>query len=78
MRNILVSLILLVTQAFAVVHAQSKDTRQPSYGHWPDGTRIAWICELGMEGKVRLMIMTPDGKTYPAELECLPKGEKKT
>lgn len=76
MKNLLVSLILLVATAFAA--AQPKDDRQPSSGIWPDGTRILWMCELKMEGKVRIIVVAPDGTTYPAELDCVPKGQKKT
>jgi hypothetical protein len=66
---------LLLLASFGLT-AQVKDNREPSVGRWPDGTTILWLCPLGVEGKVRIIVIAPNGAQYPAELECLPKNQK--
>lgn len=41
-----------------------------SQGQFDDGAVLAWQCEEGVEGKVKMLLVTPQGKKYMAELSC--------
>lgn len=41
-----------------------------SQGQFEDGAVLAWQCEEGVEGKVKMLLVTPEGKQYMAELSC--------
>ncbi len=54
----------------------AQSTRIPQHGVFPDGTQVFWLCEPGMKGNVRVLIVTPDGLRLPAELPCKSPTEK--
>lgn len=82
MKNILVALSVSVLIAFGLTALAAPPVNgppnEPQQGQWPDGTRLIWQCDKGMEGKVRILVVAPNGAPYPAEIECLPPGQKKT
>lgn len=39
-----------------------------SQGQFEDGAIVAWQCDDGVEGKVKMLLVTPEGKKYMAEL----------
>ena len=53
-----------------------KSERVPQSGTFPDGTTFMWMCEEGMKGSVKILIITPEGLQLPAEVPCVSPTEK--
>lgn len=81
---LLKSILLALTLAFASVSAapakppaeKEAPSEVPQQGMWADGTTLYWLCEPGMKGRIRIMVVAPNGAQYPAEIECISPSAK--
>lgn len=48
----------------------------PQKGGWQDGTQFVWLCEPGMKGNFRFVIVLPDGTQHPGEVSCVSETAK--
>lgn len=71
-KTILASLVLVGAAIAAPPPTEPEAPSQvPQQGQWADGTVLYWLCEPGMKGRIRILVVAPDGTKYPAEVECI-------
>ena len=77
-KTILASLVLVGAAIAAPKPSVEPDvpSQVPQQGMWADGTTLYWLCQPGMKGSVKIMIVAPNGTQYPAEIECLSSSAK--